>query len=275
MLRIRYSSDKAKYKLGKKFGCDPVTEVPELLKLAKSLDLKVVGISFHIGSSCEDYDVYCEAIKVSRNIFRTAATVGYELHILDLGGGFPGENFERIFEFSGKINLALDEAFPIEEFPALKIFSEPGRYFVESAFTLVTMIHSRKVTKEIDGSIVDVMYYMNEGVYSNFLFIPLGPEVVDPKVLEANRSSKKFTTTIWGDLNNFANVSIWWLIQISNPGPTCDSTDVICKDIAMELLNIDDIIYFLNMGAYTIPLRTPFNGLDLTKVLHFINFTDW
>lgn len=198
MLRIRYSSEKAKYKLGKKFGCDPITEAPELLKLAKTFNLRVVGISFHIGSSCEDYDVYCEAIKVSRHIFELGSDIGFEFDILDLGGGFPGDSFTRVDEFSGKINRALDENFPVQEFPQLKIFSEPGRYFVESAFTLVASIHSRKVTKDADGSIQDVMYYLNEGVYSNFLFLPLGPETVEPHILCENRSCTKFKTTIWG-----------------------------------------------------------------------------
>lgn len=199
LLRIRYSSDKAKYKLGRKFGCDPTAEVPGLLKLAKNLNLNIVGVSFHIGSSCEDFDVYCEAIKASRKIFELAETSGFKLNILDIGGGFPGDNFQRIDEFSGKINNSLDENFPIEGFSDLKVFSEPGRYFVESAFTLATSIHSRKITKDCDDNILDVMYYLNEGVYSNFLFIPLGPEFVVPRLLKENRSSSKFKTTIWGE----------------------------------------------------------------------------
>jgi ornithine decarboxylase len=204
VLRIRYSSDKAKYKLGKKFGCDPTTEGSELMKLAKSLDLNVVGVSFHIGSSCEDYDVYCRAIKVSREIFEISRKIGFKFDILDIGGGYPGENFERVNEFSLKINNALDENFPIDEFSELRIFSEPGRYFVESAFTLVAMIHSRKVSKDKDGKIQEVMYYLNEGVYSNFLFIPLGPETVEPKVLSENQSDQKFKSTLWGEILNFS-----------------------------------------------------------------------
>lgn len=58
-------------------------------------------------------------------------------------------------------------------------------------------------------------------------------------------------------------------------GPTCDSSDLLCQDIDLELLNIGDLIYFSNMGAYTIPLRTPFNGFAKTQVLHFIDFNDW
>lgn len=198
MLRIRYSSQKAKYKLGKKFGCDPETEAFVLLKLAEKLNLSVVGISFHIGSSCDDYDTYCKAIQVSRQIFELAGSLGFHFNILDLGGGYPGDTFERIDEYSHKINRSLEENFPIESFRELRIFSEPGRYFVESAFTLVAEIHSRKVTRNSDGNIQEVMYYINAGVYSDFLFVPLGPEITEPQILEENRSSEKFKTTIWG-----------------------------------------------------------------------------
>lgn len=198
MIRIRYSSQKAKYKLGKKFGCDPEEEALGLLEIAQDLGLNVVGVSFHIGSSCEDFEAYCEAIKISRKIFEVAKTIGFKFKILDLGGGYPGDNFQRINEFSGMISDSLDKNFPAEAFPDLKIFSEPGRYFVESAFTLVTLIHSRKITKDSNGTILDVMYYVNEGVYSNFLFVPLGPELVDPKILSGKRSDSKFKTIIWG-----------------------------------------------------------------------------
>lgn len=95
MLRIRHSSEKAKYKLGKKFGAIPGSEAVELLKLAKTLNLNVIGVSFHIGSSCEDYKVYCEAIEISRNLFEFAAGIGYKFSILDIGGKliFIGEVF--------------------------------------------------------------------------------------------------------------------------------------------------------------------------------------
>jgi ornithine decarboxylase len=127
VLRIRHSSDKAKYKLGKKFGANPISEAPALLKLAKSFNLNVVGISFHIGSSCEDYEVYCQAIKISRELFDHAGKIGFDFNILDIGGGFPGDNWNRITEFSGMINRALNQHFPLEEFPTLEILSEPGR----------------------------------------------------------------------------------------------------------------------------------------------------
>jgi ornithine decarboxylase len=247
--------------------------VAELLKLAKTLGLNVVGISFHIGSSCEDYDAYCQAIGVSRKLFTVASQMGFAFDLVDIGGGFPGDNFNRIDEFAGKINVALDEKFPVEEFPSLRVFSEPGRYFVESAFTLVSTVHSKKITKDADGNVQEAMYYLNEGVYSNFLFIPLGPETVDPKIMLEKRSDVKLKTTLWGKCEqNKQKIQLFVKIH---QGPTCDSTDVIAQDIDLELLEIGDVVYFCSMGAYTIPLRTPFNGLEITKILHFMELNDW
>jgi ornithine decarboxylase len=74
-------------------------------------------------------------------------------------------------------------------------------------------------------------------------------------VLASKRSDVKFKTTLWG--------------------PTCDSTDKICEDIQLELLDIDDVLYFENMGAYTIPLNTRFNGFQSSKITYFINYDDW
>lgn len=53
-----------------------------------------------------------------------------------------------------------------------------------------------------------------------------------------------------------------------------DSVDWIRKDIALEMMNIDDVIYFPNMGAYSIVLRTPFHGFEQTKIFYLINYDD-
>jgi ornithine decarboxylase len=127
VLRIRYNSPKALHQLGLKFGCDPVNEAPELLRLAKELNLNVIGIAFHVGSSNMDYTVCCQAIEICRSLFEIAEKIGFNLTILDIGGGFFGDTWDRVKEFSGLINKSLDLHFPIDEFPDLKIFAEPGR----------------------------------------------------------------------------------------------------------------------------------------------------
>lgn len=159
--------------MGKKFGCEPNHEAIDLLHITKKLNLNVIGLSFHIGSSCQDYDVYCKAIIACRKIFDESKELGYHFRILDIGGGFPGEDFDAINIYSSMINKTISEEFPKEKFPDLRTISEPGTYFVKSAFTLVTQIHSRKFFKKSTGDIEHVMYYLNEGVYSSFLFVPL------------------------------------------------------------------------------------------------------
>lgn len=199
MVRIRCGLVKARYNLGTKFGCDPEAEAVTLINLARDLGLNVVGISFHVGSSCEDFEGYAKAIEVSRQLYEVATSMGFQIRLLDLGGGYPGDSFQRINEFSAVINRALDENFPIQDFPKLEIISEPGRYMVESAFTLAAMVHSRKVIKNANGDIEEVMLYLNEGVYSNFLAIPLGQEFFQPIIMPEKVSETKFKTTIWGN----------------------------------------------------------------------------
>jgi ornithine decarboxylase len=152
-----------------KFGSDPDNEASSLLKMAKDMDLNVIGLSFHIGSSNEYFEVYGGAIQTARRIFDEAEEIGFKFTLLDIGGGFPGHNFEVINSFSTFINRSLDEEFPAHKFQNLRIISEPGTYFVKSAFSLASQIHSRKILRAPSGDIKQIMYYLDEGVYSSFL----------------------------------------------------------------------------------------------------------
>lgn len=202
VMRITTGSNKAEYNLEAKFGCNPLTEAPALLKLAKQLDLNVVGIHFHVGSCCKDYDAFNQSIEISREVFNVAKAIGFDLKLLDIGGGFVGDSFSRIDEFSSSVNDSLDKYFPSDEFPELKVIAEPGRYFVASAFTLAVSIHSRKVSGFADGKIRDVMYYTNEGIYSNFFYSIVGKEIFEPEMLKENQSSDKFKSILWGEKPN-------------------------------------------------------------------------
>ena len=57
-------------------------------------------------------------------------------------------------------------------------------------------------------------------------------------------------------------------------GPTCDSLDVICRDIDLPDLNIGDVLYFTNMGAYTVASGSAFNGFELPNALYVMSVTD-
>lgn len=46
--------------------------------------------SFHVGSCCPDPEAYAQFIADARIVFEMGAELGHRMHILDLGGGFPG-----------------------------------------------------------------------------------------------------------------------------------------------------------------------------------------
>ncbi|MFN4190735.1 MAG: type III PLP-dependent enzyme, partial [Pseudothermotoga sp.] len=50
-------------------------------------------------------------------------------------------------------------------------------------------------------------------------------------------------------------------------GPTCDSVDKIYDDAMLPYnVTLDDIVYFINAGAYTVEYGTNFNGIPSPKV---------
>jgi ornithine decarboxylase len=57
-------------------------------------------------------------------------------------------------------------------------------------------------------------------------------------------------------------------------GPTCDAFDTISlADELPEDLQIDDMLYAENIGAYTLASATDFNGFPVARVVH-INQVD-
>jgi ornithine decarboxylase len=90
VIRIRCDAAIAQCQLGMKFGCDTVTEAPHLLKVAHFLGLDVVGVSFHVGSGCDDPSAFHKAIASAKMVFDVGTSLGYNFHLLDIGGGYPG-----------------------------------------------------------------------------------------------------------------------------------------------------------------------------------------
>ena len=65
--------------------------------------------SFHIGSGCPDPQAYAQSIADARVVFEMGAELGHRMHILDLGGGFPGveDAKVRFEEVSGVTSVVL------------------------------------------------------------------------------------------------------------------------------------------------------------------------
>ena len=131
VLRIRADDTQARCQLGNKFGADPVDALA-LLGCAKDLGLNVVGVSFHVGSGATNPHAFTAAILLARKVFDMGSALGFNMSLLDIGGGFCGGNFDE----SGNVDLggvpaavssALDEYFSGAENEHVRIIAEPGR----------------------------------------------------------------------------------------------------------------------------------------------------
>ena len=87
-------------------------------------------------------DAFSKAIFEAREVFDAAKEVGFNLELLDIGGGFPGHEQGEIsfVEMSGFINSSLEKYFSDHIKNGVKVIAEPGRYFASAAYTLVANI---------------------------------------------------------------------------------------------------------------------------------------
>ncbi|CAI4227077.1 unnamed protein product [Auanema sp. JU1783] len=260
ILRIAVSDPTAACPLNLKFGADPVSAAPQLLKTAQRLSVNVIGISFHVGSGCNDASAYYTAIMHARTLFDIGKGLGFNMKILDMGGGFPGAEHHMPFETIAEvIRKSLDEFFPYGS--NVRLIAEPGRFFAARPFSLVcNVIHATEVQadkiskKDDDSDKKGMMYYLNDGVYGSFnciLFDHVQP--VGRPLFE--KDSEKLLTTIWG--------------------PTCDSMDKIEDMKMMSRLVVGDWVVYENMGAYTSAASTTFNGFQRPTPIYVIDRKKW
>ncbi|CAH0403129.1 unnamed protein product [Chilo suppressalis] len=261
VLRIRCDAAKARCPLGIKFGCDPVTEAPGLLKLAAVLGLQVIGVSFHVGSGTQETGVYLRAIQHSRAVFSLAADVGHaNMRLLDIGGGFPGALHSDIREVSQVINGALETYFSDR---SVRVIAEPGRYFAAAAYTLFAMVHSsRRVTQKDQEGVEQshTMYFINVGVYGSFNCV-----LYDQFTCYTNEGV--VAETIKPKCEKPQPCSVW--------GPSCDSKDCVLPNTFLPPLSTGDWLMFRDMGAYSLCITSAFNGFPVPKVRAVIDSSVW
>ncbi|XP_032570841.1 ornithine decarboxylase 2 [Drosophila sechellia] len=246
ILRFKSEAKKALCPLGDKYGCDAEADAAALMLLAKALDLKVTGTSFHVGSGCSEVEAYDRAIEKAENIFKVGELIGHKMQLLDVGGGFPGIDDAMFEEIAQAVNTSVELRFPDER---VRIISEPGRFFVEAAYTLICKVHAKREVRSKDGKLDTMMYYLNDGIFGAFAGMFYYPEEVAPELyLDEAESLPKLKSVIWG--------------------PSCDALDKI-SDLLLPNLNPGDLLGFRNMGAYTMPIASPFNGFDVPETRFF------
>jgi len=249
ILRIITDDSKSVCRFSTKFGA-PLDTTRELLTLAKSLGLNVVGVSFHVGSGCMSVDSFVSAIRSAHRVFQEAEEVGFNLTMLDLGGGWPGTN-DGVISFPSiaeGIRGLLDELFPAH----IEIIAEPGRFFCAQSHTLAVNIYAKRTIVDPVTQQKQFLYYVNDGVYQSFNCILF--DHYSPTPLALNPSTEE----------NFP------LFKSTIFGPTCDSIDCIAKEIPFQEMEVGDWLYFKNMGAYTVAACSGFNGFKACATTFYV-----
>ena len=237
VLRIRVPNTGSMVELSSKFGALP-GEAVDLIAFAHNNKLEVEGLSFHVGSQCTNPENYSQALQLAAGIFNEAQTRGFNLKLLDIGGGFPAHYDATVPPFTRlakMINSELDRLFP----QPIEILAEPGRFLVASAATAIAQI----IGKAIRGG--KLCYYIDDGVYHTF------SGVIFDHCQYPFKSFKKGPTQI---------CSVF--------GPTCDALDTISMTDELPDLDLGDLLYAENIGAYSAASSTHFNGFPPAKVVH-------
>lgn len=250
ILRIDVAVTDAPSPMSKKFGAKQHNWLP-ILKRCQQLNMRVRGVSFHVGTGGVSFLPYKTSIDNAETIFREAAKLGMKpMDMLDIGGGFsteahnPANNFQNV-------------APQIEEYlkkkragflKGAKIFGEPGRVIAQESFSLVTRVILARQEDERTRH-----YFVNNGVYQGCgSRIFDGDRFVGQPLLEPAELAQRMTNL---------QISYIW-------GQTCDGVDWLVKKELFPLMKESEWIVYRNLGSYNQPLGTRFNGFDLPKVFY-------
>ena len=277
VLRIAVDDSKSVCRFNSKFGSPP-QEWDAMFRTAKELALDLHGVSFHVGSGCGDLKPFADAVSAARDAFDLAEQYGFRPTLLDVGGGWPGDD-DGNFSFkdvAAVVSDAIDHYFPASS--GVEIIAEPGRYFAHASHTYaVTVIAKRQLsdaqladtaeiesfgarpTKDSEDSISsqqedgfkkseasdktpEVALYVNDGVYGSFNCVVFDHAEVVAKPLgrRARTCARTVATKLFG--------------------PTCDSIDVVMPCTRLPEMEVGEWIWFEGMGAYTRCAASRFNG---------------
>ena len=237
VLRLRVPNTGSMVELSSKFGCDP-GEAVDLVKAAFDMGLVVEGLSFHVGSQCTNFQNFIQAMDMSAAVMAESRSRGHEIKILDIGGGFPAPYNKHVKPFGAlatKINGEMARLFP----RGIQILAEPGRFLVATAATSIATVIGKAVR---DGK---RCYYIDDSVYHTFSGI-----IFDhcQYHLKAFRKGRTEICAVFGQ--------------------TCDALDTISLSEQLPELEIEDLVYSENIGAYSNASATWFNGFPPAKVVH-------
>jgi len=234
-VRLTVPNEGSEWPLSKKYGVE-LEDAVRLLVLAKEKGLNPVGITFHVGSQCNNVYNWNSAIEKARELWDLAETGGVKLTVLNIGGGYPITYTKKVVDIEtieNKIDKVLRQKFPDD----VEIFIEPGRAVVGDAGVFVATVIGKAARGDENWLYIDV------GVF-NGLMESIGG-IKYHYIVGSRNEPKKWTVV----------------------GPSCDSFDVIDRDVELPDPEVGNRILIPSSGAYTISYASEFNGFSIPKTI--------
>ena len=237
-VRLSVPNEGSEWPLSKKFGVE-IDRAVELLLYAREKGLNPVGVTFHVGSQCTNIYNWNSALDKAKALWDIAEEKGIKLSLLNIGGGYPIKYTKNVVDVDAiekNVDRLIREKFPQD----VKIFIEPGRAVVGDAGIFVTSV----IGKTSRGD--DNWLHIDVGVFNGLMESVGGIKysyIVE--TLRQARHKKKWTVA----------------------GPSCDSFDVIDKNVTLPEPETGGLILILSGGAYTISYASEFNGFSIPKTV--------
>lgn len=243
-IRLIVEASGADWPLTRKFGTSRDKAIT-LLHYARKLGLEPVGFSFHVGSQTRDPAMWAETLDQVAMIWAEACKAGFNLTLLNIGGGFPafyGDAIPHPTFYAQNVMEQVTQRFGQD----IRIMAEPGRGLVAEAGMIAAevLLVSRKSDDDLCRWV-----YLDIGKFSGLA------ETMD----EAIRY--QFITDHDDEATGPCILA----------GPSCDSADVLYEKRPVQLplgLKGGDHIIIRNCGAYTSSYSSVgFNGFPPLSVV--------
>lgn len=237
-VRLSVPNEGSEWPLSKKFGVE-IDKAAELLFYAGEKGLNPVGVTFHVGSQCTNIYNWNSALDKARALWDIAERKGIKLSLLNIGGGYPIKYTKNVIDVDAiekNADRLIREKFPRD----VKILIEPGRAVVGDAGIFVTSV----IGKANRGD--DNYLYIDVGVFNGLMESVGG--ITYSYIVETSRQTRYKRK---------------WTVA----GPSCDSFDVIDKNVNLPEPEIGGLMLILSGGAYTISYASEFNGFSIPKTI--------
>lgn len=233
-LRVAVEDKDSKMPFSVKFGASK----DEVRHIASKSRVPITGVSFHVGSGCQNPLQYKDAIEYAGGeVFNILRRYKHKPKVIDIGGGFSSD--PESFLKAAKVIQDTIKYFPTPR----DLIAEPGRFFAQPSQDLFVKVIAKKPGLRGKG----FRYVIDESLYGHFSCIPFDHQTPPfIRVAEDNEKRNSHEAILFGR--------------------TCDSLDVIARG-KMEELEVGDWLYFPLMGAYTSATASEFNGFPKPELI--------